>query len=110
VRTTSRDRLGGNDAYQANLARPHARRISLGLPVCLAQGERAVAALREQGDVVDGRMNPWNIVLDKSVRAATALSARLRLAPQSRYERAKQPRRLTWMDRHAMRQEANDYE
>jgi hypothetical protein len=75
---------------------------------CLAQGERAIAALREQGDVVGGKMNAWNIVLEKSVRAATALSARLRLAPQSRYERAKLPKKLDWMTRRSWQQEADD--
>jgi phage terminase small subunit len=62
----------------------------------IAQHDRAVQALRREGDVVDGRMSPWNVVLEKAVRAMTALSMRLRLSPQARRERAQLPTAKTW--------------
>lgn len=46
-------------------------------------GEQAARELR-QGAVVDGRVSPWLVVQEKAVRAAVALSMRLRLSPQSR--------------------------
>ena len=36
--------------------------------------------------VIDGKTNPWLVVQEKAQRAMVALSARLRLAPQSRME------------------------
>jgi phage terminase small subunit len=65
----------------------------------VSQHERAVAALREQGDVVDGKANAWIVVQEKAVRAMTALAMRLRLSPQARRERAVAPKSLTWSDR-----------
>jgi phage terminase small subunit len=47
--------------------------------------ERAAHELR-RGVVVDGKVNPWLVVQEKSVRALVALSMRLRLAPQSRLD------------------------
>lgn len=47
--------------------------------------ERAEAALTRDGAVTDkGRPSPWLTVQEKSHRAMTALSLRLRLSPQSR--------------------------
>ena len=37
-----------------------------------------------EGAVVDGKINAWAIVLEKSTRTLTALSMRLRVSPQAR--------------------------
>ena len=50
-----------------------------------ALAERAAKELREN-PVIDGRPSPWLAVQEKSVRALTALSIRLRLSPQSRID------------------------
>ena len=46
--------------------------------------EEAARQLRELGAVVDGKPSGWLTVQEKSVRALTALSLRLRLSPQGR--------------------------
>jgi phage terminase small subunit len=46
--------------------------------------EEAARHLRDEGAVVAGRTSPWLVVQEKSVRAMTALSMRLRLSPQAR--------------------------
>jgi phage terminase small subunit len=48
--------------------------------------ERAAAEMRKTGPVIDGRASPWIVIQEKSVRAMTALSMRLRLSPQSRLD------------------------
>ena len=55
--------------------------------ICLARD--AYANLGHEGPVKDGRVNPWQTVLEKANRASVALSQRLRLAPQSRMDRKK---------------------
>ncbi len=52
--------------------------------VCLAR--QAYDRLRDEGPVKDGRVNPWQTVLEKANRASVSLSQRLRLAPQSRQD------------------------
>jgi phage terminase small subunit len=47
--------------------------------------ERAAVELRKNA-VIDGKVNCWLIVQEKAIRAQTALSARLRLSPQSRLD------------------------
>jgi phage terminase small subunit len=64
----------------------------------IAQHDRAVRAIRREGDVVDGRVSPWVTVLEKSQRALVALSMRLRLSPQARRERAQLPTPKTWWE------------
>jgi phage terminase small subunit len=65
----------------------------------VAQHDRAVQALRTQGDVTDsGRPSPWITVQEKAVRAMTALSMRLRLSPQARREKAQLPRHPVWYE------------
>ena len=49
-------------------------------------GRRAAIELSEGGAVIGGRASPWLMVQEKAHRAITALSARLRLAPQSRQD------------------------
>jgi phage terminase small subunit len=49
-----------------------------------ALARRAARQLDEQGAVLNGRPNAWIVIQEKSVRAMTALSARLRLSPQHR--------------------------
>jgi phage terminase small subunit len=51
---------------------------------CLA--EKAAHELSKHGAVIDGKASPYLIVQEKSVRAMTALSMRLRLSPQSRFD------------------------
>jgi phage terminase small subunit len=46
--------------------------------------EQAARELREHGAVIDGKPSPWIVIQEKSVRAMTALSMRLRLSPQAR--------------------------
>ena len=48
-----------------------------------ALAEAAAIELRK-GAVVDGKASAWLVPQEKAVRALTALSARLRLSPQSR--------------------------
>ena len=52
--------------------------------ICLARW--AYDHLREEGPVLNGRVNPWQTVLEKANRASVSLSMRLRLAPQSRLD------------------------
>jgi phage terminase small subunit len=53
--------------------------------------ERAARALRESGDVVNGKASPWLTVWEKAHRAMVSLSLRLRLSPQGRARYAKSP-------------------
>jgi phage terminase small subunit len=71
----------------------------------VVQARRAAAMLRRDGDVVDGKPSPWLTVQEKSVRAMTALSLRLRLSPQARREKMKTERPVTWSERFAQEQE-----
>ena len=61
--------------------------MSLLVRFCEADGlaERAAKELRAN-PVIDGKPSPWLAVQEKSVRALTALSIRLRLSPQSRID------------------------
>ena len=54
-----------------------------------ATAQKAAAKLDAEGHVVGGRANPWLIVQEKAQRALVALSARLRVCPQSRFDRLK---------------------
>jgi P27 family predicted phage terminase small subunit len=54
-----------------------------------AMADRAAAELTSSGPVVDGKASPWLVVQEKAHRAQIALSARLRLSPQSRFSRNK---------------------
>jgi phage terminase small subunit len=49
-----------------------------------AMADRAAAELAENGAVIDGKASPWLTVQEKSVRAQTSLSLRLRLCPSAR--------------------------
>jgi phage terminase small subunit len=50
----------------------------------IRQSQRARAALEREGDVIDGRINPWVSVLDKARSALWRCSTKLRLGPQAR--------------------------
>ena len=54
-----------------------------------AMAARADAELATHGPVIDGKASLWLVVQEKSTRGLVALSARLRLCPQSRYSRDK---------------------
>ncbi|MES2842467.1 MAG: hypothetical protein V4794_19485 [Pseudomonadota bacterium] len=43
--------------------------------------------LEQEGAVVDGKANAWLTVQEKAQRSLVALSARLRICPQSRFDR-----------------------
>ena len=43
--------------------------------------------LDEEGAVIEGKASAWLAVLEKASRACVALSARLRICPQSRFDR-----------------------
>jgi hypothetical protein len=49
--------------------------------------EQAQRHLDQDGAVVNGKASAWLAVLEKSSRACVALSARLRVCPQSRFDR-----------------------
>jgi phage terminase small subunit len=49
-----------------------------------ALAELAAAELRREGAVLSGKVSPWVVVQEKTVRAVVALSMRLRLSPQAR--------------------------
>ena len=52
----------------------------------IALARVAYAHLNGEGPVLNGRANPWLIVLEKAHRSSVALSMRLRLSPQSRLQ------------------------
>jgi len=52
-----------------------------------SQAEEAAQELAKTGLIVNGKPSPWLTAQEKSVRAMVALSARLRVAPQSRFDR-----------------------
>jgi hypothetical protein len=52
---------------------------------CLA--DQAAQELRN-GAVVDGKVSPWRIVLERCQRALGTLSLRLRLSPQARHRKS----------------------
>lgn len=54
-----------------------------------ATAQLAAERLDTEGHVVAGRANPWLVVQEKAQRALVALSARLRVCPQSRFDRLK---------------------
>lgn len=54
-----------------------------------ATAQLAASKLDAEGYVVGGRANPWLVVQEKAQRALVALSARLRVCPQSRFDRLK---------------------
>src|SRR5262245_16873980 len=79
----------------------------------VAQHERAVAALHEQGDVItnakgEPRANPWLVVQEKAAREMGLFAMRLRLSPQARRERAVAPKRMDWMARRLLKEAADD--
>ena len=59
----------------------------------IAQLEWADLALREQGDVLDGKLNPWGRVKEMAIKSIEMLSMRLRVSPQARRDKAKVPDR-----------------
>lgn len=52
----------------------------------IAQARRAAEGMEKEGPVVRGRSSPWLVVQEKATRAMVALSMRLRLSPQSRFD------------------------
>jgi phage terminase small subunit len=53
--------------------------------VCaIVQEQQAVAHLRTEGCVINGKTNPWIVIQEKAHRMMVALSLRLRLSPQGR--------------------------
>ncbi|MDN8615488.1 P27 family phage terminase small subunit [Variovorax ginsengisoli] len=52
-----------------------------------AMATHAAQQIDAEGAVVAGKPSPWLTVQEKAVKALTALSARLRIAPQSRFDR-----------------------
>ena len=54
------------------------------LAQAVALARHAYTELEREGPVIDGKVSPWNVVLEKAHRSSVALSARLRLCPQGR--------------------------
>jgi phage terminase small subunit len=74
--------------------------------VAINQERTAHAHLSSEGHVFAGRPSPWITVQEKSHRMMTALSMRLRLAPQSRTRTKVRPDKLSVYER--MRIEEGD--
>ncbi len=54
----------------------------------IALSRRAYAEMSEHGPIrEDGKASPWLLLSEKAHRSVVALSARLRLAPQQRFDR-----------------------
>lgn len=51
--------------------------------------DEAAAEMAKEGAVTDGKPSPWLRVQDQACKSLVALSARLRLCPQSRFDRLK---------------------
>jgi phage terminase small subunit len=51
------------------------------------QADEAAAKLEAEGQVVDGKPSSWLTPWEKATRTMMALSARLRVCPQSRFDR-----------------------
>jgi phage terminase small subunit len=51
---------------------------------CAVLAQQAATQLRIEGAVVGGRVNPWAVIQEKSIRGLVSLSMRLRLSPQAR--------------------------
>lgn len=52
-----------------------------------ALATEAAQRIDSEGAVIDGKPSPWLNVLEKAQKSLVALSARLRICPQSRYDR-----------------------
>ena len=75
----------------------------------IVSDELAAKMLREQGQVVNGKPNPWLVVKEKAHREMIALSLRLRLSPQGRAQHPPKPEAKTsYYER--MRMERRDEE
>jgi phage terminase small subunit len=71
--------------------------------------EDAAKMLREQGQVVKGKPNPWLVVKEKAHKEMISLSLRLRLSPQGRTQNPPKPaEQLSYYER--MRMERKDEE
>jgi phage terminase small subunit len=55
----------------------------------IALSRLAYAELEKSGPVVNGKTSAWVVIQEKAHRSQVALSARLRLCPQSRFDRTK---------------------
>lgn len=53
----------------------------------VVQADLAARRMAAEGHVSDGKVSPWLSVQEKSHRAMASLSVRLRLGPQSRFDR-----------------------
>ena len=54
----------------------------------IVAANKAREILAKQGPVIDGKINPHFLILDHESKRIATFSIRLRLAPQSRYDRA----------------------
>jgi phage terminase small subunit len=91
------------DQIVGNCSQDHFKKSDLPLLAryCEASilAERAAAELRSS-PIIGGKVSPWLLVQEKSVRTLTALSMRLRLSPQARkgHNPLSPPRPLTYSD------------
>jgi phage terminase small subunit len=71
--------------------------------------ETAARMLREQGPVINGKVNPWLTVKEKAHRELVALSMRLRLSPQGRAQHPPQAEsKLSWYERMALERDNDE--
>ena len=87
---------GAATVFRQLVASVHPDHFSAADTVLLCEHARACdlanqadAELIRGGVVNDGKASPWVAVQEKAQRAIVALSARLRLSPQSRFDRLK---------------------
>jgi phage terminase small subunit len=52
----------------------------------IALHEEAREKVAEEGAVVDGRVSPWHVVMEKQAKLISTMAMRLRLSPHSRYD------------------------
>lgn len=67
-----------------------------------ALAEQAQAEIDANGPVIGSKVSPWLAVSAQAIKSCVALSARLRLAPQSRFDRLRagttsRPQRGPWV-------------
>lgn len=73
-------------AAQADHFAPAERPLLVEYCHCLARSHRAEAAVRAEGEVVNGKPSPWLLILKDNRNTIGNLATKLRLAPNARTE------------------------
>jgi hypothetical protein len=100
----------GKTAFLAlvdSCAPDHFEPCDIGLVAQYAEADALAAKIAPK--LHDGTATQQEILLwEKSTRLMSGLALRLRIGPQSRRERAKAPRELTWSERFAIKQQERE--